>query len=424
MDENLDIEITVPGVYDFEGTLYIPSHRRIRFSDGAVIRRQAEKSGKNGYFMINSGALSGEENEDIGITGLTLYVNNTESAAALAVPELRGLLAEGEDALNKYFDRTVPGLRGQLSFMYIKDLVIKDLTVPDLCSWDYCVHISDFDGVELDGIFIEGSKDAVHFGAGKNFTLRNGVFRTKDDPIALNADDYSPSAPTFGSIENGLIENCRDLEQSDTCGYFVRFITGASREWKSGMTVTHSEAVRCGGRFYRAFMPDDGTELVSVTAPSHEKGFAVADGIAWYRTHVNLKAEELPRTADIKNITLRGLSSEKTRSVTAALYIPDNENRHGWHPGDDIPVISDVTFDGLSITGRTKTAFLFKAPAENFKIKNSDLGGAAVRFEQASCGEGHYPASFSFENVKNFRVEDSFAFTERPADAEKDKTVY
>ena len=43
VDGNLDIEITVPGVYDFEGTLYIPSHRRIRFSDGAVIRRQAEK---------------------------------------------------------------------------------------------------------------------------------------------------------------------------------------------------------------------------------------------------------------------------------------------------------------------------------------------------------------------------------------------
>lgn len=412
VDECADVEIVDPGIYDFEGTLYIPSGRRLRFSPGTVVRRMPEKSGKNGYFMINKGAFTAETNEDITVDGLTLEVNGVESAAALSVDILDELAEQGEDALNAYFDNTILGLRGQLAFMYVKGLTVTDFTLNDLCAWDYAVHISDFDGVLLENVHIEGNKDAIHFGPGKNFVLRGGVFRTLDDPIALNADDYAPSAPNIGTIENGLIENCIDLEQDRTCGYFVRLLTGAAVDWTPGMTIRHSDSVIYNGRFYRAVLPSDGTEKISVTPPAHEKGFRILDGIPWIRTHLGYTADELPRAAEIKNVTFRSLRSEKTRPAVVILYIADNKYHRGCREGSPVPYARDIRFDGVSLCGRARDAFLLCAPFENFSIKNSRLNGAAIRFEQGSCGTGAYPAAFTLENVRDFRMDDSGAFSE------------
>ncbi len=415
VDECARIEVTLPGTYDFEGTLYIPSGCHIRFAPGVILRRVPEQGGKNGYFMINKGAFAGDFNEEITVDGLHLEVNGVESAAALSVDILDSLSEAGEDALNAYFDNTVLGLRGQLAFMYVKNLSVTNFTLNDLCCWDYAIHISDFDGVLLENIHIEGNKDAVHFGPGRNFVLRNGVFRTKDDPIALNADDYAPSAPTIGTIENGLIENCTDLEQDATCGYFVRLLTGAAVDWKSGIKIRHSDSVIHNGRFYRAVLPSNGTEKISLTPPTHDKGFAIADGITWVRTHLGYKAEELPRTAEIKNVTFRSLRSEKTRPAVVILYIADNNYHRGCREGSPVPVVKNICFDGVTLCGRAKDAFLLCAPFEKFSIKNSCLNGAAIRFEQGACGTGAYPASFTLENIRNFHMDDAGAFSESGA---------
>lgn len=412
VDACADVEIEIPGVYEFEGTLYIPSGRHLRFAPGTVLKRVPEKGGKNGYCMINKGAFTGETNEDISVDGLTLEANGVESAAALAVDILDDLARQGEKALNDYFDNTILGLRGQIAFFYVKGLTLTNFTLNDLCEWDYAVHISDFDGVLLENIHIEGNKDAIHFGPGKNFVLRNGVFRTLDDPIALNADDYAPSAPNIGTIENGLIENCVDLEQEKTCGYFVRLLPGAAADWTQGMTIRHSDSVIHNGRFYRAVLPDDGTEKISLTPPTHDRGFAILDGIPWIRTHLGCTADELPYAAEIKNVTFKDLRSEKTRPAVVILYIADNKYHRGWRRGSPVPYVRDICFDGVTLCGKAKDAFLLSSPFENFVIKNSSLNGAAVRFEPGACGVGTYPASFTLENLRDFRMDDAGAFSE------------
>ncbi|MBO7684997.1 MAG: hypothetical protein J6V72_01345, partial [Kiritimatiellae bacterium] len=67
-------------------------------------------------------------------------------------------------------------------------------------------HAVDFDGIVVDGFVIRGGKDGIHLNRGKNFVVRNGVLRTLDDGIAVNAGEWPGGfTPVMGSIENGLI---------------------------------------------------------------------------------------------------------------------------------------------------------------------------------------------------------------------------
>ena len=110
-------------------------------------------------------------------------------------------------------------------------------------------------------------KDAVHFGPGRNFVVRHGVFRTYDDPIALNAHDYTTSNPELGWIENGLIEDCVDLDdpENGTTGFFARILAGGWRDWEPGMDIQSSgDAVVSGGRIYRS----NGPKVVRLHLPA------------------------------------------------------------------------------------------------------------------------------------------------------------
>ena len=413
LDTFHDVTVINPGVYDVAGTIFLSDHTHVTFAPGVILKRQPDPSGKNGYFFVNRGAFTGTVNEDIAVIGLSMLANSVESAAAQIVPHLPELAAGGADALNAFFDTVILGLRAHLAFLYVKDLVIRDFTLPDLCAWDYGVQISDFENVTLENIRIEGNKDGVHFGPGRHFVLKNGVFRTKDDPIALNADDYSPSGATIGMLEDGLIENCVDENQDSTFGYFIRLHVGAACPWTHGMTVTHSDSVMVEDRLYRTVLPADHLPHVSLTPPTHEEGFAVLDGIPWVRVKPLCPSP----IAAVRNVTLKDLTVEKDRDAVVLLYMSDNEHHHGWREGAPVPVTENVTFENVRVTGNIRTAFWFCAPEKNLTLKDCDLNGGAVRFEQGSCGFGAYPASFTLENVKNFRLDDGDAFRDPPEGA-------
>lgn len=116
----------------------------------------------------------------------------------------------------------VYGLTGEVSFFRVKRLRVFDFTCMDLPALSYGLHICTFEDIVLERLTIEGRKDAVHLGTGKHFVIRHGLFRTFDDPIALNAHDYAVANPQMGWIEDGLIEDCYDLADRDTTGYFCR----------------------------------------------------------------------------------------------------------------------------------------------------------------------------------------------------------
>lgn len=115
--------------------------------------------------------------------------------------------------------------------------------------------------------------------------IRHAVFRTFDDPIALNAHDYSTSNPQMGWIEDGVIEDCYDLDDEDTTGFFCRVLAGSWLPWREGMVVQRSDSVVYSGRVYRVVMPPDGARSFRARRPATKRDWrrTTAFSGAWRR---------------------------------------------------------------------------------------------------------------------------------------------
>ncbi len=186
-DQAGTIIVSIPGTYKIAGTVYIGDNTSLVFGNNVFLKKVDEK-GVFDYVFLNKGALTKTYNEHITIDGLSIIVNEIEQ---------------------RYTE--IYGLRGQLSFFYIKDLRIERFRCYDLTPRQFCIHVCTFEDIIIDDVIIKGKKDGIHLGPGNRFTIRDCVFQTFDDAIALNAHDYATSNPELGWIENGVVENCYDL---------------------------------------------------------------------------------------------------------------------------------------------------------------------------------------------------------------------
>lgn len=375
VDRGGDILVDVPGVYKIAGTVFIGDHTHLEFGPGVYIERESA-DGMDGNAFLNSGALKREYNEDISIEGLQLFVNGVERTP---------------DNPN-----TILGLRAHIAFMYVRDLVLRNITVRDLQTVDYAIQISDFENVTVENIRAEGLKDGIHFGPGRNFILRHCFFRTFDDPIALNASDYAVSNPNLGWIENGLIEDCYDLADESTCGFFIRILGGAWRNWFEGMEVQHSDAVIHNGYLYRVKMSSDGTKYISHTPPTHETGSCVIDGINWVRTQ-----NDTPYTAGCRNITVRNCWLRKKRDYAVAIYMDRSEYLRSYYPNAESPIQSGITFENMHFQSELDNFLWVNAPLADLTLKNCCADGLNIVFEKLDTEGLVYPP------VK-LRMEDTF----------------
>ena len=259
-----DISIDRAGVYDVSDTIVLKSGTRLVFCAGSEVRRHETPDGETAYLFINRGAYTREWDEQIEIRGLHLTTGGVCSDPA----------REGQK-------KVITGLSAQLAFSFIRDLVVEGYVVKDLPAESFGVQVCTFENARFENLWIEGRKDGVHLGRGRKFVIRHAVFRTFDDPIALNAHDYSTSNPQMGWIEDGVIEDCYDLDDEDTTGFFCRVLAGSWLPWREGMVVQRSDSVVYSGRVYRVVTPPDGRTFVSRTPPCHEEGLATYDGIQW-----------------------------------------------------------------------------------------------------------------------------------------------
>lgn len=368
--------IDIPGKYYLADTVYLKSGSSLIFGGGVEIIRQS-CSGFNGNAFINRGAFTGETDKDISVKGLTLRVNGVESAPA-----------------SEECKKTIVGLRGHLAFLYVENLTLENITVTGLADKDYGIQICNFRNVSVDTVYIEGRKDGIHFGPGKDFVLKNGVFRTGDDPVALNADDYSVSNPTLGDIENGLIENCRDLKEDKNDGFFARILSGAWGSWFKGMKVRQSDSVIHNGKLYRVVMTPSWEEYESVTPPDFEEGFRTLDGIRWAKT-----GYEAPYSACVKNITFRNISLEKPRSAAVAFWVEQNEYRRGLYPGAVLPSNGSFVFDNVRVLADIEYSVIVFTPVESITIRNSVFGGGKMLIsEESQAGPLHPDPELILEN--------------------------
>ena len=372
------IQITAPGVYCISKQIEIGNDTKLVFGEGVILRREADESGVNGNAFINKGAVRGEYNRNIEIIGLHLECNGVES---------------NDFGVNS----RIAGLRAQVAMIYVENLRILDFECHGLLEKDYAIQISAFRNIYLDGLYITGNKDGVHLGWGDGFVIRNGRFRTFDDPIALNAFDYATSNTHVGWIENGIIENCTDLDDKSTTGFFCRILGGAWCRWHSGMQVQHSDTVAMNGRTYRVLMnPKDGKLYSSFTPPCHEKGIAEYDGINWVAVR---DTEEYD--CGCRNIIIRNIRLEKKRSTAIAISLNYDTYARSYYPGCVCVPHDGITMENIVVENEVDNLFSSDYPTGNITLKNIDFRKSKLRFSYISAAENIvYPeVQIKTENV-------------------------
>ncbi len=372
-----EIEVTENGEYILSDTILIGSNTTLSFGEGVYIKREKNET-ETGYAFVNKGAYTRTYDENITITGLNLICDGVECSPP--VPDSK---------------KIIPGLRGHVCFFYVKNLVINNFTSLDLPSKDFGIHICTFDNIRVENVKIEGKKDAVHLGRGKNFVIKDGFFKTYDDPIALNAHDYSTSNPQLGWIENGIIQNCYDYNDSSTDGFFCRILAGSWTDWYEGMIIQRSDTVIHNGRMYRAIMDPDGKTYVSLTPPTHKTGSAFHEDIRW-----EFVQDEICYNCGCRNVQFKDIFIEKDRPVAISIHHDNDRWSRSVYPGSEAPVQENITFENVNITGNTPVFLSCISPLKNFEIKNSNLSDSTIDLIELDEIESYPEADFKFTDTK------------------------
>lgn len=354
-----DIYIDEPGVYDIDDMIVLKDNTSIIFCVGAAIRRQKNDT-ENAYVFINKGAYTREYTQNIRILNMTLICNDVVS-----------------DHITLDSKKGVPGLNAHLAFSYIKNLYIDNFQVYDLPAKNFAIQVCSFENFVIENSRIEGRKDGVHLGVGSKFAIRHCIFKTFDDPIALNAHDYATSNPQLGWIENGVIEDCYDLDDNNgTTGFFCRILAGSWKKWEKGMEVQHSDIVEYNNRLYRVFMKPDGRIFKTLTPPTHENGLAVYDDITWCMVQ-----NEVIENCGCRNIHFKDIFLQKKRPVAFSLHFDKDNFSRSYYPGSNAPVQDNIIFENIFIQNDIDTFLHTKTPVGNIKLINSELSGTGFVFE-------------------------------------------
>ncbi len=361
------IVVDQPGIYDLGDTVKLGDDTELIFRAGVYIRcpEGADDPCRMGYVFINKGAYTRQWNQHITIRGMKLISRSRDMRRNVGIV----------------------GLIGHVSFYYVKHLVIDDFECMDLGKENFCIQICTFEDIRVENVHIEGDKDGVHLGQGRRFVIRNGVFRTFDDPIALNAHDYATSNPQLGWIEDGLIENCYDLDHERTTGYFCRILAGSWVDWFEGMKVQHSDTVVAHGRLYRVCMNPDGQEYVSMTCPSHEDGAQVLDGINW----VMVQDDNPVHNCGCRRIHFKDIYLYKNRPTGFSIHFDHDCWSRSVYPGSQAPVQEDLTFENVYVVGKVPTFLRTITPVNCVKVVNSVLNNSHIGLHYLPEGTVEYP---------------------------------
>ena len=349
------IMVNQPGVYPVAGTVYIGGNTSLKFSEGVYLKKVLEKEPFS-HVLLNKGAVTKTYDEHISVDGLRIIVNGMDVRVF-------------KDAY---------GLHGQLAFFYVKDLRITHFQCLDLGPAQYGIQVCTFEDLLVDDVTVMGWKDGVHLGRGKRFIIRNGLFETGDDAVALNGHDYDVGNPEMGWIEDGLVENCRDLANpAHPLGYFCRILAGAWIDWKPGMQVQKSDTVVSNGRLYRVQEKPDEKVYTSTTRPTHEKGSMVLDGIHW-----GVVQNDVTYTAGVRNVTFRHIVLEKPRGAYFSIHFDHDKYSRSYYPGATVPVQEGIVLDDVQVVCEQPTQFMrIVTPVSEITIMNSSLRNNGIVFK-------------------------------------------
>ncbi len=347
------IIIDIPGTYDLSEEMRMYSNTHLVLKSDVHLRKQKKDGVGASYLLINEGAYSGNINENITIEGGDIVINDVDD--------------NGEVLL---------GLTGHLAFFHVKNLTLRNISCFDLKASRYFLQIADFENLTIENFQIEGLKDGIHLCKGKNFKISNCTFKTYDDPIALNAHDYFPiGQPCIGWIENGIIENCYDLNDESTTGYFCRLISASWVDWYSGMKVRKGDIVVNNNRLYRVLdsYRDPQIEYTSVTPPMHLFGTEELDGIKWV-----MFQEGALYSVGCRNIQFKNIFLQKKRHTVFSLHFDNDSWSRSYYPNSVMAKNSNISFENIQV--QNDIQYLVNCVVDvdalkftNCKIKNNEI---------------------------------------------------
>lgn len=368
LDGGGHVIVRVPGEYEVCRTLLLDNCTTLSFGEGVVLSKALGPDSVGARFVfLNRGALTRETSCDIRLSGLNLRCNG---------------LDRGQD---------IPGIVGmccQIGFFHIKDLRVDNLTIMDLPPHDFALQICSFENVVVEDVHIEGMKDAVHFGPGRDFVVRRGVFKTYDDPIALNAHDYTTSNPELGWIEDGLIEECIDLDDPEhgTTGFFARILAGGWRDWEEGMEIQSSgDAVVSEGRIYRSNGPKVKQNYISTARPTHKEGtLTYPDGITWTMS----QDRDICHSCGVRNVIFRDIHLAKKRHVALCLHFDHDQYSRSYYPYAEIPVQSNIVFERVFVENEIPCLIQSRTPVDSIIVRDSRIGTSQIHLLNAIDAPG------------------------------------
>ncbi len=345
VDQGGTIVVSQPGTYKIADTVYVGSNTSLIFGNNVFLKK-VDEQGPFTHVLLNKGALTKTYDHNITVKGLHIIVNDID--------------------VRRY---KIYGLHGQIAFFYIKDLRIDRFRLMDLGKAQFAIHVCTFEDIIIDDVIIKGDKDGVHLGRGKRFTIRNGIFQTFDDAVALNAHDYSVGNPELGWIEDGVVENCHDLDANhEKVGFFCRILAGAWIDWRPGMEVQQSDSVVCNGKIYRVQAQPDGTVYTSITQPTHEHGSTVLDGINW-----GVVQSDVTYTAGVRNVTFRDIFLKKPR-IGFSIHFDNDRYSRSYYPGATIAQQEQITFDSIRVLHDQPREWLsIDTPVDVVTVTNSSF---------------------------------------------------
>ena len=336
------IVIDVPGIYDIDGTLYVGSDTELVCGKGVKIRKTATTGG----VIINKGALSKEYDTNITIRGLNIVCNEKTGSSM----------------------EYVEGLRGQVAFYYVKNLIISEFECLDIPASTYCIHLAKWENVLIENSIFKGEKDGIHVNCGNGMTIKHCSFTTGDDPIALNAHDYITGVPEYGWIENVLVEDCTDNGNGKNNGRTALILGGAWLDWTSGNTYKFSDTIVAeNGYVYRLV----GESKTSTVCPTHDNGdVEYSDGCIWRFI------QDTPiYNVGCRNVVFRNIYVNATRTACFVFNYDDDDYSRSYYPHSVAVHQKNFTFENIVLSKDANTVrfLMMKTPVDLIRVFNSYL---------------------------------------------------
>jgi len=391
------VYIATPGVYEIDGTIWIPSNANLVFSAGCTIKKA---TGSDFSFMFaNTGILTYSRNQNITIKGNGLIVDQN-----------------GIDTRTQGVPYHMVGL---MNFFHVDNLILDGFNHTNGGPLQFFGHLGDITNFVIRNMNIETEKAAFQF-QGKCFDglLEDIITDAYDDALALNAIDYPIVMGSVGNIERITIRRWTDNQIINP--YFAnscRIQPGSWSDWVTGTTYNLNDLCVNNGNIY---IKSSATAQTSSVAPTHLNGkITGADSIEWWWLQTGIETE-----ACVKDITYEDIHIN-TRRYCVALLTENSVNMRSVFPGTQgNGYVDNIIFDNIYYNPLSAGASLFysKGFTKKVSIKNSIINPVnnCNLIDAVAAIDGTYDGFIDVVEIDNCDITlnaSSYVFTKTNASA-------